>query len=564
MTKYVVTVKKGTDIDAFYNDMETAGGSSTIPDREVTCYDRRPISRNTGYDLEDGERENLLNDDRVLDVESQELLDSIIIKPFWTQTSSDFDKESFPSGNDKNWSLFRCINGSSIITWGIDNVPNAPGTRTINTTSSGKNVDCLIVDGHLNIDHPEFAVNADGSGGTRISQFNWLSLRPIVTGGSAGNYVYRTGTALNNPDDNHGMHCAGNVAGNTQGWARDANIYYVSPYDNALGGNQYLFDYILAWHRQKPINPATGRRNPTICNNSWGTFYNIDRNFVASSTFRGQTSTNVPFSDIALQEVGILNFDEFNILVQAYPTSLIADLESCVDEGIILVGAAGNSSEKIDVSGGIDYDNYISASGFDYYYHRGSWNVSGTRVGFPDGPGQRLSICVGAVSAFEDERKTDFSCCGPRVDIYAPGDNIMSALNDGTVSGGTVPTAQDPRSSGFVNGKYDGTSMASPQVCGLAACLLEQYPNMNQEDVRLYFAERGKTEGQMYDSGTPSDPGFFTQYESLQGSPNYYPVYFGERKEEGELFPRMTYSARNSELSGVKYPRTNTMVTKRS
>ena len=484
MTKYVVTVKKGTDIDAFYNEMETAGGSSTIPDRKVTCYDRRPISRNTGYDLEDGEREELLKDDRVVDVESQDLLDSIQIRSTWTQTSSDFDKSSFPSGNDKNWSLFRCIEGNTIVTWGSDNVPNAPGTRTIETTSSGKNVDCLIVDGHLNIDHPEFAVNADGSGGTRITQFNWLSLTPVVTGGAAGTYAYRSGTALNNPDDNHGMHCAGNTAGNTQGWARDGNIYYVSPYDNALGGFQYLFEYILAWHNQKPINSDTGRRNPTICNNSWGSFYTIDRGQIASSTFRGQTSTNVPFSDVALQEVGILDFDEFNVYVTAYPQSLIADIQDCVDAGIVMVGAAGNSSQKIDIEGGIDFDNYITANSFDYYYHRGSWSTSAAVAGVG---GQRLSICVGAVSTFEDERKSDFSNCGPRVDIYAPGNNIMSALNDGTVNGGTVPTAQDPRSSGFVNGKYNGTSMASPQVCGIAACLLEQYPNMNQDQMREYF-----------------------------------------------------------------------------
>ena len=169
--------------------------------------------------------------------------------------------------------------------------------------------------------------------------------------------------------------------------------------------------------------------------------------------------------------------------LQAYPQSLIADIQDCVDAGIVMVGAAGNSSQKIDIEGGIDFDNYITANGFDYYYHRGSWSTSAAVAGVG---GQRLSICVGAVSAFEDERKTDFSNCGPRVDIYAPGDNIMSALNDGTVNGGTVPTAQDPRSSGFVNGKYDGTSMASPQVCGLAACLLEQYPNMNQDQMREY------------------------------------------------------------------------------
>ena len=563
MTKYVVTVKKGTDIDAFYNEMETAGGSSTIPDREVTCYARKPISRNTGYDLEDGEPEELLKDDRVVAIEPQEILDSIQVIPNWTQSSSNWDKGAVSTSSQKNWGELRCTEGNHIPGWGSDQFPNAPGSRIVQTTSSGKNVDCLIVDGHLNLDHPEFAVNADGSGGTRIKQFNWLSLTGVVTGGAPGNYTYRSGSALNNPNDNHGMHCAGTTAGNTQGWARDSDIYYVSPYDNVLGGFGNLFEYILAWHRTKPINPNTGRRNPTVCNNSWGSYYTVDRSFVASGTFRGQTSTNVPFSDVALQEVGILNFDEFNIVIPAYPASLVADLEDCVDEGIILIGSAGNSSEKVEVSGGIDYDNHITASGFNYYYHRGSWNVSGARGG-PDGPGQRLSICVGAASALNDERKCDFSCCGPRVDIYAPGENIISALNDGSVNGGTIQTVSDPRSSGFYLGKYDGTSMASPQVSGIVACLLEQYPNMNQEDVRLYLTERGKTQGQMYDSGTPSDPGFFTQYESLQAGPNYYAYYYRERAWTGELFPRTTYSARNSEAAGVKYPRTNTMVTKRT
>ena len=462
----------------------------------------------------------------------------------------------------RNWGELRCIDGTTIAGWGSDNQPNAPGTRTVSTTSSGKNVDCVIVDGHLNLDHPEFAINADGTGGTRIKQFNWLSLTSVVTGGANGNYVYRSGSALNNPNDNHGMHVAGTVAGNTQGWARDANIYYVSPYDNGVGGNGLLFEYILAWHRQKPINPVTGRRNPTICNNSWGSFYAVPRLNVTSSTFRGTTSTNVPFSDVALREVGMLNFDDNDIYVSAYVQSLVADIEDCVDEGIIMVGAAGNSSEKIDVNGGIDYDNYVTA-GADYYYHRGSWSTSASRVGI-DAPGQRLSICVGAASALEDERKASFSCCGPRVDIFSPGDNIISALNDGSVSGGTVATVADPRDPGFVLGKYDGTSMASPQCSGLLACLLEQYPNMNQEDIREYMTERGKTQGQLFDSGSPSDPGFFTDVVSLQGGDNYYSFYFVERGETGELFPRTTYSARDSDVAGVKYPRTNRMVTKRS
>lgn len=101
MTHYVVTVKKGTDIDAFYNDMETSGGSSTIPDREVTCLNRRPVSRNTGYDLEDSEVDALLNDDRVIGVSSHFSLTER--RPTWEQNSTRWNKSSSLNANDKNW-----------------------------------------------------------------------------------------------------------------------------------------------------------------------------------------------------------------------------------------------------------------------------------------------------------------------------------------------------------------------------------------------------------------------------------------------------------------------------
>ena len=47
-----------------------------------------------------------------------------------------------------------------------------------------------------------------------------LSLGSQVTGYSNGTYTYRSGTDLNNENDNHGAHVAATVAGNTQGWKR--------------------------------------------------------------------------------------------------------------------------------------------------------------------------------------------------------------------------------------------------------------------------------------------------------------------------------------------------------
>ena len=550
MTQYIVTVKKGTDIDSFYNEMETSGGSSTIPDREVTCYDRRPISRNTGYDLEDSEVDSLLNDDRVLAIESQSLLDSVKIRPSWTQSSTDWDKGSSISNTNKNWGLYRCILGSQVSNWGSNGTADA--SADIVTTSSGKNVDVLIVDGHLNPSHPEFAVNVDGSGGSRVQQFNWLSLTNTVTGGSNGTYTYRSGIELNHGNDNHGMHCAGTVAGNTQGWAREANIYYVSPYDGQIASS-LLFEYVRAWHNQKSVNPETGRRNPTIVNNSWGSYYEVTRSNITSITYRGTADSTAPFSNGDLNGYGVRNYDSTKVYVDAYITSRVADIEDAVDAGIIFVGSAGNDSMKMDVEGGNDYNNYITA-GSNFYYHRGSWNTSAARSG---SGGERLSVCVGSVSALINESKASFSNCGPRVDIFSPGDNIISAVNDGTVTGGSVTTVNDSRNSSYKLAKYDGTSMSCPQVCGVLACLLEQYPSMNQSDIIDYLNQHSKG------SQMTATSGGYTDNTDLQGADNEYLFYFKERPETGVSTPRYSHSSRKSSSNGVKYPRTNRMVTKR-
>ena len=102
-----------------------------------------------------------------------------------------------------------------------------------------------------------------------------------------------------------------------------------------------------------------------------------------------------------------------------------ADLDDCFADGIIMVGAAGNSAWKVDVQGGVDYDNKFVTFNNEYYYHRGSQ------------PSSLLnSLCVGAASRLVDERKATFSMCGPRIDVWAPGEAIISSVHDGVVSAG--------------------------------------------------------------------------------------------------------------------------------
>jgi hypothetical protein len=261
--EYIVTLKNFEDLDQFYQDMETLGGDLYIPNRAIPCSDRRPISRNTFYMLTDWEAAELRGDTRVATVELHPRY--LGIKPgtfsTTTQTSSNWNKSSSTNNSMLNWALLRCTEGVDRAGWGSDGTANATGT--VKLTSTGKNVDVVIVDaGNPDTAHPEYAVNADGTGGSRMINYNWYQHNPTVTGGSAGNYALST--------HSHSVHVSGTVAGNTQGWARDANIYNIY-YDAGDSGNfSYVFDYIREFHRTKEVNTETGRKNPTITNNSWG------------------------------------------------------------------------------------------------------------------------------------------------------------------------------------------------------------------------------------------------------------------------------------------------------
>ena len=271
--EYIVTVYNREELPAIYEDLETKGKAPLNTDitRAVECTDRRPSSRNTIYRLTNWEAQELKNDPRVRSVE---LIPSELGiqagTTTITQTSTAWDKSSNETSDMKNWGLLRCSEGVQRTGWGGtgyegNGVGTPAQTGTINLTQTGKNVDVVIVDGNgIVFNHPEYAVNADGTGGSRAVQYNWAQHNPQVTGGAAGNYTYGT--------SDHATHVAGTVAGNTQGWARKANIYNIFYYAGAVGDNNfpYVMDYVREFHRTKSINTATGRKNPTITNNSWG------------------------------------------------------------------------------------------------------------------------------------------------------------------------------------------------------------------------------------------------------------------------------------------------------
>jgi hypothetical protein len=540
--EYIVTLRNFEDLELFYQDMETPGGNLYIPNRSVDVALRRPISKNTHYYLTDEEVTTLKNDPRVLTVELNLTDRGISIKPFYTQSSLKWDKSSVDFRNDhRNWGLYRCTLNSNIPNWGSDLITTQIGS--IDIATSGKDVDVVICDGHIDPDHPEFAVNTDGTGGTRVIQYNWFQHNPQVLGSAAGTYTYPPyvdpTTAGRTTNNDHGCHVAGTAVGNTQGWARDANIYNISPYgtnQNSLTPSS-IFDYIRAFHFNKPINPITGRKNPTIVNNSWGFVRQALLSQVTKIVYRG-IEYNGPFTISQALNYGVVAFAPFGIASFASVTiddrvsAIDVDIETAMNEGIIFVGAAGNDSVKISSLSDIDYNNTLVVGTQTYLYMRGSSPVTSAN-----------SICVGAVSSRSNESKATYSNCGPRVNLYAPGSNIMSSQNS-SENGGTY----DYRNANKFITKLNGTSMGAPQVTGVLACALELYPTMNQTAAVAFIEGTAKLNQLTTTNGGPSD------FTSLQGSANRYLHYVREHQDEGQIFPKQNIGFRKN--VGQMYPRT--------
>lgn len=544
LKEWIVTLHKKEDLESFYEDMETPGGNLFIPNRAVDVANRRLISRNTHYMLTYDEAQLLKSDDRVWDVELAEIVDITTRPAGYKITNGQFDKNWFPDVNDKNWGLLRQSESSNRSNWGDD------GTSTINAdvtfTASGKNVDVVIFDGHMDPAHPEFAVNPDGTGGSRVVQYNWFQNN---IGSGTGTYVYTPYVDGSNPnrtaDNNHGCHVAGTVAGNTQGWARDANIYNISIYGTnpnmgsvGLSSSTY-WDYVRAWHNTKPINPETGRRNPTITNHSYGSSIEpgVTANFgnVTRVNYRGVDFN--PGRDLTAAEMQARGFyaPTTSPSIPYYFTSREADIQDAISDGIIVVASAGNDYWKIVNSNDQDYNNlyYMTYFGTNYtwYLNRGTGSVAGYAP----------VITVGAVSNNKLENKALFSNCGSQVDVFAAGEAIQSSLHTGA--------SNDPRNTSYQLGKYQGTSMAAPQITGILALLAESWPSMTQADAHAWIINNSNVD-QMLDTGTDDS----MDTSSLQGAANLFARWINQRVETGASFPQKNFKPRPT--SGITYPRT--------
>jgi subtilisin family serine protease len=503
MREYNVALNKDVDYDEFWNDMEsdTDGGKLYIPNRAVEFTNERPASlRQCWYLLTDEEAELLRQDDRVLCVEiPPEYRDDIVIGHRATQ-KSDFTKTTSDSGVYVNWGLIRSNFPTNVFGAGTSPTINANYDYTL----TGAGVDVVIQDSGIQVDHPEFQ---DSYGNSRVQQVNWGTLSGLGFTQDVNHY---------RDYDGHGTHVAGIVAGKTYGFAKDSKIYSLKVSGLEGSGDSgtgisvtYCFDAIKIFHRDKAKNPAMGCKRPTVVNMSWG--YGHYYSSISWMNYQGTTYNSASAADelFRYSNLGLPNSyggSGYTYSTNTRVSSVDTDIEELIDAGVVVCIAAGNRSHKIDVSTGVDYNNYIvsnTSSSGSVYYHRGS------------SPYSTRAFMVGSLdsSTFDADldQKATYSETGPGVNIYAPGTNIMSATSN-TNSWGAGSQNY------YLNASYkqtniSGTSMAAPQVCGVAALFLQNNPTASVAQIKSSILGRAQIAAY-----TGSNSSSYNNTRALQGS----------------------------------------------
>ena len=622
MEPYVVTLWNHTDLDDFYDDMETPGGSLYIPDRECECCKRKPISRNTHYMLTAEEAEQVSQDERVRSVVLRSEIPKFTDDAFTRSGTYDKNWANAPAGtSSRNWSLWRSRNtyndnSATIDGWYPDGPMSAAGenpllSSSITQTETGKNVDIIFADGPLDPNHPDAAVNEDGTGGTRVVEYDWnqhtVEVGGSLTGAYSG-YVYENvSSSTYNRQINHGSSCASQAAGSQHGHAPGANIYSIWPYDPAAFGlpstfDDEIWDYIRAFHNNKSVNPATGVKNPTIVNASIGFTYTLSESgsrwpYYAQNgignTFGQFLNTSYKMSNAEMEAAEICaeskitgtspnrSADISGVFGWTAVTPVVSEIEDMIADGIHFFKSAGNSNNLSKVPGTTSWLNTYMLNGFTgtnsynngtlsttnkFHYHGKSFcPPEGITVGAISGSPQGVLQSQG-----KGEMPIYYTVRGEGVDIYAFCDFTDAAVNNNGLSVGNV--IQDGRNASYYIRKFNGTSSACPQAVGMAACILERYPDMSPADLKEYilasFTRDKDNDNEVGDDGRgwPGEqPINFDPFSGgLDGDYDNYSFAAGEnpkvmmylkdlRTSEGRVGRDVLHRQRRS--SGAVYPR---------
>ena len=548
---YVVTLHNKEDLEQFYADMEEKGIALSL---------KRPLSRNTHYMMTEWQASEVEDDPRVWGVEP---LDAFKIKRqavnrqrypisgnFWKDSQA-----STVSQNDLQWGHIHCAGNSAQRGKGQFGSINGGGTYeqvtdTVEVFNNARHVDVVIVDDPVSYDSGEWESPTDGR--NRFVEYQWFNDLNATVGSidddgqslPTGTITYGTNAAT---PQYHGIHVTGTACGQHYGWAKEANIYNIAVTDSWSSGQQVgpllIFDYLRAFHQNKPINPDTGKKNPTITNHSYGGIFEKDGGGpvvfadVTQIQWRGAIYNSSNPGPSGWTEAGIEADFGFRFGLTSYPawsSAVAADVQDAIADGVVIIGAAGNDNLLVAEVDDQDWFNIVTITGIGTIaYNRGAW---------PNTPDSG-AINVGALSKQSDFRRSTYTMFGPGVDVFAPGDNILSAYGN---SGGL---ADGKYAAGNFFNAIQGTSMASPQVCGVIACLATGKDRFTQADAFGYLDTHSIYNDMTFDLAG----GGLDDNTCRQGSPNKYLHAISPRPEVGYLLEQ-----KGSRGVGLTYPRVST------
>ena len=339
---------------------------------------------------------------------------------------------------------------------------------------------------------------------SRVQEIDWFAGSGIVGETQDENFY--------TDYDGHGTHCAGIAAGKTFGWAKNSRIYAqkLNGLEGTADPNNGIsianaFDTIRLWHNNKSNN------RPTVVNMSWG--YGTTRSGdPTSGTYRGTAWTyGVDYSDrVALEAATGVPQNRANFGTAARISirvpSVDAEIEDMIDAGIHVVIAAGNNYNKIDLASGADYANEVVFS-TAVSYHQGSspYSLNAFMVASIDS----------SVSGSNQDKPSIFSSRGPGCNIWAPGSNIMSACSTPYNSSKFAPITYFDDDT-FYQMSISGTSMAAPQVAGIACLHLQVFPDLTPSGLqdRILADSKGVV------NSTGSDVDYGEVNDSIMGQAN--------------------------------------------
>jgi len=503
--KYTVTTPDyETTVSVWFELTADEALSERVPPRPVEIANARKNNpRNTEYWLTDAEAEELRQDPRV---EAVEQVDIIPMSRNAIQSGT-FSKTQV-AANDQdqlNWGLVRHIQTTN--TFGTGAEPS--GTPTYDYVLDGTGVDVVVIDSGIKPDHPDLQ---DADGVSRVKQIDWYAESGVSGTLPTGFYT---------DFDGHGTQCASVMAGKRMGWAKNADIYSIklAGLEGGSDPNSGIsvadtYDVILGWHNAK----TNGR--PTVINNSWSyvIFWdtaNGDLSFddtfagtkyaITGGVYRG-TGWSGSTYDTSKGHIGA----EYNTNKRQFPyrvASVDADMSTLSSAGIVIVNAAGNDSQKVDLTTGTDYNNYVAATGLgNYHYHRGGSPYIEHPSGF-EAPALDASAVGG-------ENAAGFSNRGPATLVYTAGENITAAGISGFEFFGET---------GYTYSSVSGTSFSAPQIAGMCALLMQVHPDWTPQQVTKWFVDKA-TKNALQTTGLDDD---YTSSFSLLGGQNnlaYFPM----------------------------------------